>query len=57
MNYTTKTGYRIALKQNTQPMTLNTKLEMKGTTTKPMQSFSTKFGILIYPAKFKQCNG
>ena len=30
MNYTTKRGYKIALKHNTQPMNLDKKLEMEG---------------------------
>lgn len=39
LNYTTKRGYRIALKQNTQPMTLDQELEREGFNSKARARF------------------
>ena len=51
MNYTTKRGYMIALKQNTQPMALDTELEMEGYNSKARAKFFNRIWHPYLPRK------
>ena len=51
MNYTTKRGYRIAMKQNTQPMSLDTQLESEGYNSKARARFFNRIWHPYLPRK------
>jgi hypothetical protein len=51
MNYTTKRGYRIALKQNTQQMTLDTEFEREGYNSKARARFFNRIWHPFLPRK------
>lgn len=51
MNYTTKRGYRIALKQNTQQMTLDSELEREGYNSKTRAKFFNRIWHPYLPRK------
>ena len=51
MNYTTKRGYRIALKQNSQPMILDTELEREGFNSKARARFFNRIWHPFLPRK------
>ena len=51
MNYTTKRGYRIALKQNTQPMNLDLELEREGYNSKARAKFFNRIWHPYLPRK------
>lgn len=51
LNYTTKRGYRVALKQNTLPMALDTELEMEGYNSKARAQFFNRIWHPFLPRK------
>lgn len=51
MNYTTKRGYRVALKQNTQPMSLDSELEREGYNGKARAKFFNRIWHPYLPRK------
>lgn len=51
MNYTTKRGYRVALKQNTQPMNLDVELEREGFNSKARARFFNRIWHPYLPRK------
>lgn len=51
MNYTTKRGYRIALKHNTQPMNLDVELEREGYNSKARAKFFNRIWHPYLPRK------
>ena len=51
LNYTTKRGYKIALKQNTQPMTLDADLEREGFNSKARARFFNRIWHPYLPRK------
>ena len=51
MNYTTKRGYRIAMKQNTQPMPLDRELELEGYNSKTRAKFFNRIWHPYLPRK------
>ena len=57
LNYTTKRGYRVALRQNNHAMKVDAEIEAPATTTKQEQSFLIEYGTHIYLEKSRPCNG
>ena len=57
MNYTTKRGYIIALKQNTQQMPLDVELEAEGFNSKARAKLFNQIWHPYLPRRFRPCNG
>ena len=57
LNYSTKRGYRVALRQDNHQMPLDAELEATGFNGKTRAKFFIKYGTRTFPEKFPPCNG